>query len=171
VSESARGSSVLPRSCSVCSSRNPSKTLQERDLGRKRYATLREDCGDDRYSENTLSCSASTVLHRAYAVSAVDAGCSSSLTGQLADAATLALVFCSTVDRVSALLIRRSLVRAQVGEPSKPCQFTVDAPQPTVSETRCGCICRRIQLADADCAVQTLCFCTHCTQQRGEAQG
>ena len=168
--ENVNASNVPSVSCSVCSVRNPCKTLRERYLGQKHCATLPEDCGDDRHSKNTLLCCASTVQCRAYTVGYVKQRCSSSCAGQLAYAARKMCVGCSTVGRASALLIRRSLVRAQVGEPFKPCQCTVNAPQPTVFKTPCRCICRHIQLADADCVVQTLRKTFTCTQQRGETQ-
>ena len=166
--ENVNASNVHSVSCSVCSVLNPFKTPRERDLGRKRCATLQISCGDDRHSENTLPCSASAVRYRLYTVLYVKQRCSSSNAGQLMDATTKMRVGCNTVDRVSTLLIRWSWVRVP---PTPPPRFSSAPPLHTVSQRQCRCICRRIQLADADCVVATLCS-TRCSPTLyGEKQG
>jgi len=168
--ENASASSVLPRKCSVCSSRNPSKPLKAREERcwhcRKRWLGN----WDDRHSENTPTHNAATVQHRAYAVSAVYAGCSSSLTGQLANATLTVLAFVSSTCRVSTLLIRWSRVRVSPDPPHLIVLRAVAAPCPTVAGRSAVCICSQPQLALADLTVQTLGSIAGCSVQRETAQ-
>ena len=166
----ASDSSVLPSKYSVCSSRNPPKPPDAREKRCRHCGRSTLAHADHRHSENTVPHRTTTIQHRASTVSAVDTGFSSSSTGQLVRATATPRAFYSGTFRVLALLIRRSLVRAQVGEPPYLIlSRAIAAPRQAVADLATGCICRRAQLADADLTVQALRSAAHYSQQREQA--